>query len=466
MFASAFVAATRPALAVLCMALLIACSGAKRDSTAAARLSDESTLPAFPGAQGWAAHTPGGRGGQLLRVTSLDPSGPGSLLEAIETPGPRIIVFEVGGVIDLQRRLIDVAKPFVTIAGQTAPPPGITLIRGGLRIGAHDVVIQHLRVRPGEAGAGKKSGWEIDALSTAGGAHDVIIDHCSLSWGTDETLSAAGPRFQGDSPEEWRRNTSHRVTFSSNIVAETLANATHSGGLHSRGMLIHDNVTDVLIIGNLFAHNAGRNPAFKGGSRGSVVNNLIHNPGSRAASYVLLAAEWGDRPYEKGRMDVIGNVLRAGPSSAPDLEFFSYRGSGDLDLYMSDNIAFDAAGQSQQTGVRLTPEAKQLTLVARMSHPLDAPPLASSAVEDWVLRNAGARPWDRDDIDKRIIASVIDRKGALIDSEQDVGGYPVHAENRRAFDPACWDMRFMIPADSSPATKHARCASHVSARNH
>ena len=461
MFAPAFAAVIRPALALLCMALLVACSGARRDSMAAAEMVDESTLPAFPGAQGWAAHTPGGRGGSLLRVTSLDASGPGSLLEAIETPGRRIIVFETGGVIDLQRRSIDVTEPFVTIAGQTAPPPGITLIRGGLRIETHDVVIQHVRVRIGEAGAEKKSGWEIDALSTAGGAHDVIIDHCSLSWGTDETLSAAGPRFQGDSPDQWRRNTSHRITFSSNIVAETLANATHSGGRHSRGMLIHDNVTDVLVIGNLFAHNAGRNPAFKGGSRGSVVNNLIHNPGSRAASYVLLPAEWGNRSYEKGRVDVIGNVLRAGPSSAPGLEFFSYRGAGDLTLYMSDNVAFDAAGQVQQTAVRLTPEAKQLTLVARMSHPLDAPLLASSAVEDWVLRNAGARPWDRDDIDERIIASVIERKGAIIDSEQDVGGYPVYAENRRSFDPSCWDMRFMIPADRSPAATQAGCASQI-----
>jgi hypothetical protein len=457
MLVSAFSAAMRLALAILCMALLIACSGASRNSTAAAAMVDESTLPAFPGAQGWAAHTSGGRGGRLLRVTSLKASGPGSLLEAIDSPGGRIIVFEIGGVIDLERRSIDITEPFVTIAGQTAPPPGVTLIRGGLRIGTHDVVIQHLRVRPGEAGSEKRSGWEIDALSTAGGAHDVIIDHCSLSWGTDETLSAAGPRFQGDSPDEWRRNTSHRITFSSNIVAETLANATHSGGRHSRGMLIHDNVTDVLIIGNLFAHNAGRNPAFKDGSRGSVLNNLIHNPGSRVVSYVLLAAEWANRPYEKGRMDVIGNVLRAGPSSAPYLEFFSYGGSGDLDLYMSDNIAFDPTGNSQQATVRSTPEAKQLTLVARMSYPLDVPLLASSTVEDWVLRNAGARPWDRDDIDERIIASVIDRKGAIIDSEQDVGGYPVNAGNRRSFEPSCWDMRFMIPVDRWTAATRAGC---------
>src|SRR6187397_2334184 len=97
---------------------------------------------AFPGAQGWAAHTPGGRGGKIIRVTNLNASGAGSLREAIETQGPRTVVFEVGGAIDLGREDIEIKEPFLTIAGQTAPSPGVTLIRGGVDIRAHDVVIR------------------------------------------------------------------------------------------------------------------------------------------------------------------------------------------------------------------------------------------------------------------------------------------------------------------------------------
>src|SRR5688572_20303646 len=89
---------------------------------------------AFPGATGWAASTPGGRGGAVIRVTSLAADGPGSLKAALEQRGPRIIVFEVGGIIDLGLSTITIDQPFLTIAGQTAPSPGITIIRGGIDI--------------------------------------------------------------------------------------------------------------------------------------------------------------------------------------------------------------------------------------------------------------------------------------------------------------------------------------------
>ena len=99
----------------------------------------DATPSAFPGAVGPAAATPGGRGGQILRVTTLAPDGPGSLKAAIETPGPRIVVFEVGGVIDMGRETIEIKHPYLTIAGQTAPGPGITLIRTGIDVKTHDV---------------------------------------------------------------------------------------------------------------------------------------------------------------------------------------------------------------------------------------------------------------------------------------------------------------------------------------
>ncbi|RZJ39791.1 MAG: pectate lyase, partial [Brevundimonas sp.] len=214
-------------LAALAAALLlpIATPVPSRAQTPVAAAA-EAALPAFPGALGWAARTPGGRGGRIIRVTTLDGEGPGSLREAIEADGPRIVVFEVGGVIDLNRKTLKIASPFITIAGQTAPSPGVTLIRGGIDIGGHDVIVQHIRVRPGSAEQGWMSGWDEDSISTQA-AWNVIVDHCSLEWGTDENLSASGPRFTGSTPEEWRAGTSHNITFSNNLIAESLAYSTH-----------------------------------------------------------------------------------------------------------------------------------------------------------------------------------------------------------------------------------------------
>ena len=175
---------------------------------------------AFPGAQGWAAHTPGGRGGQILRVTTLADSGPGSLREAIATKGPRIVVFEVGGVIDLRLSELRIDQPNLTLAGQTAPQPGITLIRGGITIATHDVVVRHLRVRPGEGGVVKTGGLDFDAITTMRGARDVIVDHCSLTWATDENLSASSTRFDGEDEAAWMRSASRRITFSNNLLAK------------------------------------------------------------------------------------------------------------------------------------------------------------------------------------------------------------------------------------------------------
>ena len=168
-----------------------------------ARAADD--LLAFPGAQGAAAHTPGGRGGKILRVTTLAPSGPGSLLAALEADGPRIVVFEVGGVIDFARaRDQDHQAVSSRSPARPRPSPGITLIRTGIDVATHDVVMQHIRVRTGSADAPKRGGWEPDAFSTQG-AHNVIVDHCSMTWAIDENLSASGPRFTGKTPEEWRK---------------------------------------------------------------------------------------------------------------------------------------------------------------------------------------------------------------------------------------------------------------------
>jgi hypothetical protein len=393
---------------------------------------------AFPGAQGWAAPTPGGRGGQILKVTTLAPRGPGSLLAALETKGARVVVFEVGGVIDLDRETIRIREPFLTIAGQTAPSPGITLIRGGIDILTHDVVIQHLRVRPGTAGL-PPFGGDFDAISTVG-ARDVIVDHCSLTWATDENLSASGPRFTGTTPEEWRAGTSRRITFSNNLVAEGLAHATHAKGEHSKGSLIHDNVTDILIVGNLYAQNHERNVLFKGGTRGMMVNNLIYGPGPRAVHYNLIAEEWKGRVYQAGRIAAIGNVLRAGPSTPTDLAFMMVGGSGPLEWYAEDNLAVDRLGQPLPDFARYTTAPIELTRTERPVLPHGVTVMSSAQVQDAVIREAGARPWERDAHDARIVADVIEGRGRIIDSEADVGGYPVQEPTHQTFDPTLWHL--------------------------
>lgn len=411
---------------------------------------------AFPGAVGWAATTPGGRGGEIIRVTTLASEGPGSLREALERRGPRIIVFEVGGVIDLDKKTLVISEPFVTIAGQTAPSPGITLIRGGLSIRTHDVVVRHIRIRPGDGGDPPRSGWDTDGITTVG-AYNVIVDHCTLTWATDENLSASGPRFTGETPKDWRRGASHRITFSNNIIAEGLAHATHAKGEHSKGSLIHDNTNEILIYGNLYAHNYERNPLFKGGVRGAVVNNLIYNPGPRAIHYNLQALEWGDVQFEMGRMTAIGNVIRGGPSTPNGLAVFMIGGAGDLELYEQDTIAMNAFGAPLPLLGRYTTGPAQ---IHRREAPLDFPeglePMPAHAVEHYILANAGARPWDRDAHDVRVLADVAEGRGGIINSQQEVGGYPAHIETRRPFDPSQWDLNTMEPLSPEALDSGAR----------
>ncbi len=360
----------------------------------------------------------------------------------MEADGPRIVVFEVGGIIDLAGRRITVREPFLTIAGQTAPSPGITLIRGGVRVETHDVVVQHLRVRPGEAGHEKESGWEVDGITTSGpDAHDIVIDHCSISWATDENLTASGPRFQGSNPGEWRLGTSLRVTFSHNIVAEGLSRSTHRKGEHSKGTLIHDNVTEVAIVGNLYAHNVQRNPFFKGGSTGLVVNNVIYNPGSKSVHYALRADEWGNHPFQTGRVAVTGNVLKLGPDSATELSFVLIEGDGPVELYQTDNLVLDKSGRVVEAPELVHDPSGQWRRIPESPWPDHPVPRPASETLEWVLREAGARPWDRDATDERIVRNVRVGEGCIIDSEEQVGGYPRPSPTRRLFSEAEWDFK-------------------------
>lgn len=401
---------------------------------------------AFPGALGWGAQSIGGRGGQIIRVTNLNSEGAGSFRAALEARGPRIIVFEVGGVVDLNRHTLVIREPNVTIAGQTAPSPGITFIRGGMDIYAHDVIVQHIRIRPGSAGQPLMSGWEEDAISTQGGAYNVIVDHCTLTWATDENLSASGPRFTGVTPEEWRQGASHNITFSNNIIAEGLAFSTHSKVEHSKGSLIHDNTSNILIYANLYAHDLERSPLFKGGVRGVIVNNLIYDPGQRALHYNLMAEEWGDHRFENGQMVAVGNVLRAGPSTPDHLAFLMIGGYGDLEYYGRDNIAVDQLGAALPMFGRYTTSSARIIMAPRpMLWPQGLTAMPAVDVQRYVLANVGARPWDRDHHDVRLIADVAEGRGRIINSENEVGGYPQETPSHRAFNADDWNLADMTP---------------------
>ena len=440
----------RPVLIGLGLSLAVATTAlaawpfGKGDSTPAAPAAPVQL--AFPGAQGWAATTPGGRGGQIIRVTTLAAEGPGSFREAVDTKGPRTIVFEVGGIVDLGGKTLTIREPFLTVAGQTAPSPGVTFIRGGIDISTHDVVIRHIRVRPGDAGFPRKSGNDFDSISTQGIAYNVIVDHCTLTWGTDENLSASGPRFVGKTPDEWRAGTSRNITFSQNIIAESLRDSTHFKIEHSKGSLIHDNVTGILIWGNLYAHNYERNPLFKGGVRGVIVNNLIFNPGQRAVHYNLMAEEWGANEWQVGQMVAVGNVLRAGQDTPEGLPFLMIGGYGDLEFYGRDNTAVDRWGNPLPMFGRYTTTPARIIMLSKAPFwPTGLAALPANQVQQWVLQNAGARPWDRDANDVQLISDVAEGRGEIIDSQDDLHGYPVEKPTSRPFVEADWNLLDMMP---------------------
>ncbi len=129
------------------------------------------SVPAFPGAEGFGAQSIGGRGGKVLFVTNLDDNGHGSLREAVETAGPRTVIFRVSGTVALKSSMV-ISKPYITIAGQTAPGDGICLKNHSLAISADHVIVRHIRCRPGD-----NAGAESDSLSVSSG-RDIIVDHC------------------------------------------------------------------------------------------------------------------------------------------------------------------------------------------------------------------------------------------------------------------------------------------------
>ena len=392
--------------------------------------------------------TRGGAGGRIIRVTTLAKAGPGSLAEAIAAKGPRIVVFEVGGLIDLQRSIITVEEPYLTIAGQTAPSPGVTIIRGGMDVKGHDVIVSNLRIMVGADNQPHFAGWEPDTFGTVG-AHHVLVEHNSFMWSIDENMSASGPRFKGKDLAEWRANTSHDVVFRENLAAEGLAFASHSKGEHSKGSLIHDNTTRISFYRNLWAHNMERSPLVKGGSQVLMVNNIIFDPGHRAVHYNLMNLEWIGRTYVTGEITAVGNVMRGGFSTDPGLPFLTLGGDGDLAYYGKDNVAVDRWGNpSPQFGRYGVTRAKLIEAPKPLADIAGYTILPPDEVETSVLQTVGARPWDRDAEDIRVLYYVAEGRGEIIDDESHVNGYPVRKEAHAPFVEADWNLDTMTPKSS------------------
>jgi hypothetical protein len=418
--------------------------------------------------QAWAQvadPTDGGRGGRIVRVTSLAKDGPGSLAEALAMRGPRVIVFEVGGVIDLERSTLNIRQPDVTIAGQTAPSPGITIMRGGIDVRTHDVIMSHIRVITGADGQPRMSGWEADALSTVA-AYNVLIENCTFLWGIDENMSASGPRFTGDTVDEWRAGTSHNIVFRGNLAAEGLANSSHPKGEHSKGSLVHDNATGIVFERNVWAHNVERSPLVKGGAQVLMINNLIYNPQHRAVHYNLMDLEWAGHAPVTGQITAIGNVLRGGNDTNPGLPFLMLGGVGDLAFYGRDNRAVDRHGAALpmfgrygETGAQLIEAEAPLADIAGYDI------LPSEEVETTLLATVGARPWDRAADEIRVLFFIAEGRGDVIDDESEVGGYPVIEPTAAPFDEAAWDLATMTPLAGMFPGQRAGAQEHLSPRD-
>lgn len=398
----------------------------------------ESGLPIIPGARGFGMNTVAGSGRHLTppkttvyKVTNLNDSGPGSLREALAAEGPRTVVFEVAGTIKLDGNL-GIRHPYVTIAGQTAPSPGITLRGAGIRGLPREALLQHVRVRVGDEPNEKVGYSERDALCAGYGVSNVVVDHCSLSWATDELVECRASN----------------LTFSNCIFAEPLECGSHWKGGHAYGMLVSDDyfsrmstnnrypVADrVAIIGNLFAHNMMRNPVLDG-ARAVVVNNLIYD--YRNAGISIHGNHWKKRAAQ---VSVIGNAIIEGEETFGTSRAITVCASSiypENRIYLSDNIV---GGRTSRAPWSRTKAIDGIYDKRPMPGEFKArkPPVVveglaikpSREVEAWVLANAGARPSDRDAVDKRVVNTVRNRTGRIIASQKDVGGWPKLAENRR-----------------------------------
>ncbi|GAA5191615.1 hypothetical protein GCM10025772_18810 [Ferrimonas gelatinilytica] len=334
----------------------------------------------------------------VYKVTNLNASGEGSLKACTDASGPRVCVFEVSGTIDLtDPGLLDVRNPYITIAGQTAPSPGITLRGASVRWEAHDALIQHIRVRTGDAVQGRTPG-DRDGIYVIGKGDDpsrrpenVVFDHVSVSWGLDETFTV--------------KDSAKNVSVLNSIVSEGLWRNMHPKGGHSKGLMV--SAEKMLVQGNLIAHNDDRNPLETSPSI-ITANNVTYN--GRQVGMRLSPLDNNDAHDGKVRTTtVVGNVRLEGPNASQSNNAWvsvDEKRSGSK-IYVHDNLCDGWDGGDVWSCAKVSSSFQD-------SFKASEPPLWIEGLEvlpatqtlEHVLQNAGARPKDRDSVDARVVSEV------------------------------------------------------------
>ncbi|TWT97673.1 hypothetical protein Pla108_18250 [Botrimarina colliarenosi] len=385
---------------------------------------------AFPGAEGYGRFARGGRGGRVLHVTNLDDSGPGSLRAAVEADGPRTVVFDVAGRIVLESRLI-IRNDALTIAGQTAPGEGVCVSNYNLgALGANDLVLRYLRVRPGDT-----SGKTLDGMGLAS-CDNAIVDHCSISWTQDESFSSRGAK---------------NITLQRTLISEALNIAGHKkyakGKSHGFAASIGGDIGS--FHHNLLAHCAGRNWSLAGGTnqanrhagRLDLRNNVVFNWEHRTTDGGAKQVQFVNNYYKPGPATRVFHVLK------PEREWTHV--FGPQDYYAEGNVMEGRYGPADDRYAGVV-EPKGEPLSTFFSDEPFFPSHVSTesadvAYED-VLADVGCNVPSLDAHDQRVLQEVrtgkTTYKGSvsglpgLPDSQEDVGGWDDYPEVHRSAD---WD---------------------------
>jgi hypothetical protein len=363
----------------------------------------QAKIPAFPGAWGGGMYSFGGRGGKVFVVTNLNDRGPGSFREACEAGGPRIVVFNVAGIIKLSER-IRIRAPYLTIAGSTAPGDGVCIAGDTVELETHDVVIRHMRFRRGET-------WVGDRNDSLGGnpIGNIMCDHISGSWGLDENMSMYRHMYQPPDGSKELKLPTVNITFQNSIFSEGLNTYHHAFGSTIGGL-------NSTFHHNLWACNTGRNPSVGMYGDFTFANNVIFN-------WVHRTVDGGDH---RSYFSIINNYFKPGPATpkhAPIayrlLKPESERSKEVVDhfgvAYVSGNIVDGNARVTKDNwdgGVQ--PDIKsqardQVLATIRTNAPFPHAPLPiqpAARAYETVLANAGATLPKRDAVDERIIKTV------------------------------------------------------------
>ncbi|RBQ04025.1 polysaccharide lyase [Pedobacter miscanthi] len=362
----------------------------------------QSKMVAFPGAEGGGAYSFGGRGGKVYVVTSLEDAGKGTLREACEQGGARIIVFNVSGIIRLKTPLI-IRAPYVTIAGQSAPGDGVCIAGESVWINTHDVVIRYMRFRRGQTDVTRRD----DAIG-GNPVGNIIIDHVSASWGLDENMSIYRHVYDPKDGSKPVKLPTVNVTIQNSIFSEALDTYNHAFGSTIGGL-------NSTFMRNLWASNISRNPSVGMYGDFGFANNVIFNwwnrsadGGDNASFYSFINNYYKPGPITPAGEPISYRILK--PESGRDKKFANEFGKA----YVTGNII---EGNEKVTknnwdgGVQ--PESKRDKQKLLDSMKVDKPlPMAKISIidtkkaYDYVLANAGASLPVRDAVDQRIIKQV------------------------------------------------------------